>query len=139
DLVDRDVHHFDARSKFAELATAFGDGVGHFAEDVFAAALRLAQRNLHDLFGDAGDLDVHLQRGDAVGGACDLEVHVAEVILVAKNVGENGEAFTFEDQAHGDTGDRLCQRNTGIHQRQRGAADGCHRGGTVGLGDFRDD
>ncbi len=43
DLVDRDVHDFDARSEFAELAAAFGDGLGHFAEDVQAAALGLAR------------------------------------------------------------------------------------------------
>ena len=41
--------------------------------------------------GDAGDLDVHLQRGDAVRGAGDLEVHVAEMVLVAEDVGEDGE------------------------------------------------
>jgi hypothetical protein len=41
---------------------------------------------------DAGDLDVHLQRGDAHFGAGDLEVHVAEVIFVTQDVGENGEA-----------------------------------------------
>ena len=35
------------------------------------------------------DLDVHLQRGDAGGGAGDLEVHVAQVILVAEDVGEH--------------------------------------------------
>ena len=44
------------------------------------------QRHLHDLFGDAGDLDVHLQGGDALLGAGHLEVHVAEMILVAENV-----------------------------------------------------
>jgi hypothetical protein len=37
------------------------------------------------------DLDVHLERGDAVGCAGDLEVHVAEVIFVAKDVGQDGE------------------------------------------------
>ncbi len=47
------------------------------------------KRHPHDLFGDAGDLDVHLQRGDALIGAGDLEVHVAEMILVAENVGQN--------------------------------------------------
>ena len=41
---------------------------------------------------DALDLDVHLQRGDAVAGAGDLEIHVAEVILVAEDVGEHLEA-----------------------------------------------
>ena len=139
DLVDRDVHHFDARCEFAELRTAFGDGLGHFAEDVLAAALCLAECDLHDLFGDTGDLDVHLQRGDAVGSTGNLEVHVAEVIFVTEDVGENREALAFQDQAHGDTGNRLCQRNAGIHQRQRGAADGCHRGRAVGLGDLGDD
>ena len=80
--------------------------LGHFAEDVQTAVLGLAERDLHDLLGDAGDLDVHLQRGDTVVGAGDLEVHVAEVILVAEDVGEHGELFAFEDEAHGDTGHR---------------------------------
>ena len=111
----------------------------HFAEDVQAAVLGLAERDLHDLFGDAVDLDVHLQRGDAVGGAGHLEVHVAEMILVAEDVGEHREALAFLDQAHGDAGDRLGQRHAGIHQRQRGAADRRHRRRAVGLGDLGDD
>jgi hypothetical protein len=40
---------------------------------VQAAALRLVERDLHDLLGDALDLDVHLQRGDAVRRARDLK------------------------------------------------------------------
>ncbi len=36
-----------------------------------------------------GDLDVHLQRRDTLVGACHLEVHVAEVIFIAQDVGEN--------------------------------------------------
>ncbi len=44
-----------------------------------------------------------------------LEIHVAEMIFVAEDVGENRELLAFEDQAHGDTGDRTEQRNTGIH------------------------
>ena len=57
-------------------------------EDMQAAALRLLQRDLHDLGGDAVDLDVHLQRGDACGGAGHLEIHVAEVIFVTQDVGD---------------------------------------------------
>ena len=34
--------------------------------------------------GHAGDLDVHLQRSDAFAGARDLEVHIAEMVLVAE-------------------------------------------------------
>ena len=41
---------------------------------------------------DARDLDVHLQRGDALRGAGDLEVHVAVVVFLAGDVGEDREA-----------------------------------------------
>ncbi len=56
-------------------------------------------------------------------GAGDLEVHVAEMILVAEDVGQHGEAVLFLDEAHGDARHRLLQRHAGIHQRERGAAD----------------
>ncbi len=36
--------------------------LGHLAEDVEAALVRLLDGDPHDLLGDAGDLDVHLQR-----------------------------------------------------------------------------
>ena len=64
-------------------------------------------------------LDVHLQAGDAFAGAGDLEVHVAEMIFVAQDVAENREILAFEDQAHGDTGDRALQRNARVHHRQQ--------------------
>ena len=76
---------------FETASRAAVERLGHLAEDVQAAVLRLVQRDVHDLLGDRGDLDVHLQRGDAVLGAGDLEVHVAEMILVAEDVGEDGE------------------------------------------------
>ena len=44
--------------------------------------------------------------GDAVLGAGHLEVHVAEMIFVAENVGEHREALAFQDEAHGDARDR---------------------------------
>ena len=39
-------------------------------------------------------------------GAGDLEVHVAEMVLVAEDVGQHGVALALEDQAHGDAGGR---------------------------------
>ena len=96
-----------------------GQRLGHLAEDVQAAVLGLRQRDLHDLFGDALDLDVHLQRGDAVGGAGHLEVHVAEVIFVTEDVGQHDEVVAFLDQAHRDAGDRRLDRHARVHQRQR--------------------
>ena len=76
--------------------------------------------------------------GDALAGAGDLEVHVAEVIFVTEDVAENREILAFEDQAHGDAGDRALQRNAGVHHRQRAAADGGHRRRAVALGDVAD-
>src|SRR5215475_777447 len=49
----------------------------------------LIERDAHDLRRDAFDLDVHLQRRDAILRTGDLEIHVAEMILVAQDVGQH--------------------------------------------------
>ena len=103
----------------AELGACAGKTLGHFAQDVQTAIFCLMQGNLHDLLGDTGDLDVHLQRGDAIFRACHLEIHVAEVILVAKNVGKHRIALAFKDEAHRDTGDWALQWHASIHQSER--------------------
>ena len=68
-----------------------------------------------------------------VARAGDLEVHVAEVVLVAEDVGEDGHAVALLDQAHGDAGHRRLERHPGVHQRQSPAAHRGHRGGAVRL------
>ncbi len=138
DLVGGDLEGFDARRVFAELGAGIGQRLGHFAEDVDTPVLGLAERDLHDLLGDALDLDVHLQRGDALVGAGHLEVHVAEMILVTENVGQYRKARTFQNEAHRDTRGRPLQGNARIHQRQRGAAHRGHRRRAVGFGDLGD-
>ena len=62
DLVLGDLHRLDARRVGRKLLAGVVERLGHFAEDVGAAVLRLGERGLHDLLGDPGDLDVHLQR-----------------------------------------------------------------------------
>ena len=63
--------------------------------------------------GDAGQLEVELEAGDARVGAAELEVHVAVVILAAEDVGEDEVALQLAvlailgDEAAGDAGDRL--------------------------------
>lgn len=99
----------------------------------------LGQRHLHDFLGDALDLDVHLQGRDAVLGARDLEVHVAQMIFIAQDVGQHGELAAVQDQAHRHAGDVVLDRHAGVHHGQRTAADRSHRRGAVGLGDFRDE
>ena len=105
DLVLGHRHRLDPR-RVGELLAGVVERLGHFAEDMRAAVLRLGEGDLHDLLGDSGDLDVHLQRGDAFASAGDLEVHVAQMILVAEDVADDGKILAFEDQAHGDSGDR---------------------------------
>src|SRR5690606_17384866 len=108
-LVDRD--RLDPRRVGRQFGARAAQRLGHLAEDVRAAGFRLLERPGHDLPRDAGDLDVHLQRGDALLGTGDLEVHVAEVILVAEDVAEDGELVTFEDQPHRDARHRTRDRH----------------------------
>src|SRR4051812_19203594 len=122
-----------------ELGPRLGDRVAHLAEDRQARVLRLRQRVAQDLEGHAGDLDVHLEGGDAVLGAGDLEVHVAEVVLDAGDVGEDGVVVALLDEPHRDARDRLADRHAGVHQGQRGAAHRRHRRRAVGLEDVRHD
>src|SRR5690606_14693525 len=137
DLVRVDLHGNHGRGVGRQFAARLGKHLVHLAEDVQTRFQSLVQRAFHDLFGDALDLDVHLQRGHAIGGTGNLEVHVAQVVFVTEDVGQNGKLVAFLDQTHGDTGHRRLHRHASVHQGQRGAADGSHRRGTVGFGDFR--
>ena len=138
DLVHGDLDGLDARGVLAELGARACDGLRHLAQDVHAPGIGLVEGHAHDLLGDAGDLDVHLQRGDALLGARHLEVHVAQMVLVAQDVGEHGEAVALLDEPHGDAGNRTLERDAGIHQGERGAAHRGHRRGAVRLGDLGD-
>src|SRR5690606_13109364 len=114
----------------------FTDHLVHFRQDVQTCMQRLLKGSFHDLFGDTFDLDVHLQRGYATRGTGHLEVHVAQVVFVTQDVGQNSEAVVFLHQAHGDAGNRCFQRYARVHQRQAGTTYGRHRAGTVGFGDL---
>ena len=78
-----------------------------------------------------GLLDVHLQRGDALGRAGDLEVHVAVVVLGAGDVGQHRVLVALGHQAHGDSGHRGLERHPGVHHGERATANGRHRTGTI--------
>ena len=89
DLVLRDLDAVHARRVGRELRARRVDRLQHLVEDEQPRVAGLGQRLLHDLVGDALDLDVHLERGDALGRAGDLEVHVAEVVFHAGDVGQD--------------------------------------------------
>ena len=86
-------------------------GLFHQAKDVHAAFRGLGQRSLHDVAGDTVDLDVHLQRGYACFSAGHLEIHVAQVIFVAENVGQHRETIAVLDQAHCNARDVRLERH----------------------------
>ena len=111
----------------------------HQVQDVHAPFARLRQRDRHDLLRDALDLDVHLQRGYAAVRARDLEIHVAQVILIAENVGEHRETIALLDESHRDARDVCFSRHAGVHQREARAAYRCHRRAAVRLGNLRHD
>ena len=136
DFVLVNLHGEEARGVLRELLRA-GHGGLHLLEDVQAGFFGLCQCNLHDFFGDALDFDVHLQGGNAFGGAGHFEVHVAEVVFVAQDVGEHGEFVAFQNQAHGNAGHMGFERHTGGEQAQAAAAHGGHGRRAVGFGDFR--
>ena len=81
--------------------------------------------------GEAVDLGVELQRGDEVARAGDLEVHVAERVLGAEDVGEGRVLALGVDEAHRDAGDRRLERHAAVEHRERGTAHRRHRGGAV--------
>ena len=88
----------------------------HFTEDIQTPIFSLSQCNLHDLFGNTVDLDVHLQRIDAISGTGHFEVHVTQMIFVTQDIGQNSKLITFLDQTHGNTSNRRLDRHTSVHQ-----------------------
>ena len=90
----------DSSSRGSAIASAILPRM--YMRPSWACVERVAQ----DVERDARDLDVHLEGGDAVARAGDLEVHVAEVVLDAGDVGEDDVVVALLDQAHRDAGHR---------------------------------
>ena len=137
DLVWIDLDGVNTRCEFRDITAWCVDSLFHHAQDVQTCTFSLVQRNLHDLFGDTFNFDIHLQRRDTVAGTRHFEVHIAEVIFVAQNVRQNNIVVAFFHQAHCDTRNGGFDWHACIHQRQRGTAHGSHGRRTVGFGDFR--
>src|SRR5205823_2956106 len=106
DLLGVDLDRGDPGRVARELLPRLRDRFQHLVEDELPGPLRLLERAPEDLLGDAGDLDVHLESGDALARAGDLEVHVAEVVFGTLDVRQDGVLVTLLDEAHRDPGDR---------------------------------
>ena len=139
DLVLGDDDSLNAGGILAHLAAWCGEGLGHVRKDESAVLAGVVDGGGHELVADALELEVELEAGDSLFGSAELEVHVAEVILAADDVGQQGVAgeltliVILGHQTHGDTGDGALDGNTRIHEGEHAGADGGHRGGAVGL------
>ncbi len=94
---------------------------------MLSALTRLLEGILENLARQALTLDVHLQGGDAMLGAGNLEIHVAAMIFGPEDVRQNRDIIAVHDKTHGNASDGLPDRHTRIHHRQRRTADGGHR------------
>ena len=116
DLIHGNLHGVNARSISGDFAPWRADGFVHFLQDMKPSAMCLRQCLAHDGRANVGDFDIHLQRGNAVAGASNFEVHVAVMILGAGNIGEDGNAISLFHQAHSHAGNGTSERNSSIHQ-----------------------
>ena len=107
---------------FAQFGARRGDGLGHFGQDVQAGDARFFQGFGHEVVREAAQLEVQLEAGDAVAGAGDFAIHVAEGVFPADDVGEEfvGGDFVlvvvFGADADADAGDGTGHGDAGIHQ-----------------------
>ena len=102
-----------------QFAAVLTDGFAHFTQDMIAAFMRLRQGVPHDPFGDACDLNIHLQRGNTVLSAGHFKIHVAQVIFVPEDIRENSVLVSLQDQPHGNARHSRFQGHARIHQGQR--------------------
>ena len=142
DFVRRNHDRADARRGGLDRGRRSGLGFRDEPEDFFARLAVAENRLFRDVDRQAVNLEVELEAGDSRVRAADFEVHVAEVVFRADDVREHDvladfSAFVVErDEPAGNAGDGSGNGNAGVHERERSAADGSHRGRTVRLHDF---
>src|ERR1700677_332419 len=136
DLLRIDLQGNDGRRPFGHVFARLGENLVHLAEDMQPSGAGLIERHLHDLARNARDLDVHLQGRDAVVRAGDLEIHVAQVILIAEDVRQHLEAVALFHQTHGDARHRRGDGDARIHQCETRAAHRSHGTRAVRLENF---
>ena len=122
DLLRIDFDLDNARGVLAQFGTRRGDGLRHLSKDVEAGDRAFSRVSAIKLCGKAAQLEVQLEPGNAVGGAGDLAIHVAEGVFPADDVGEEfvggdfAPGVVFGADADADAADGTGQGHAGIHQ-----------------------
>ena len=119
DLVQRDLELDDLGSSGTDIIPGGVEGLGHHLQNLEPSIASLVQSIGQHISRQPVDLRVELQRGHEVSRACDLEVHIAECIFGAQDVGERGVATLMKHQSHGDASHRRFDGHARIHERQR--------------------
>src|SRR5262249_6790022 len=114
DLLRVDLQLDDPRGIRADLPARGREGGEHRLEDLQPGLAGLLQCPADDLCTDPVELDIELDAGDPLLGAGDLEVHVAVVVLVALDVGDEDVLVLLGHQPDRDAGDRSLDRHACI-------------------------
>ena len=125
-FVGRNLHGVDARSMQRQFRTRLSDALHHDAENVQASDSRLLKRLFHQFGRHIWNLNVHLQRRNAISRSGHFEVHIAVVIFGTRDVGQNGVLIAFLHQTHRDTRYRHRNRYPRVHHRQGSATNRSH-------------
>jgi hypothetical protein len=89
DLLGVDFEAQYAWGVLGHLLTRGADDCFHLVEDEEASVARLGEGFLHDFEGEASGLEIKLHACDTVAGSGYLEVHIAQSIFYALDVGQH--------------------------------------------------
>ena len=138
DLVGRNLHRDHSRCVLAQVVPGIGDCLGHAVKDLQPGDAGLLKGLTHDCKRDAFNLDIHLERGHAVTGPGDFEVHITRVVFRTLDIGEDRVFPIFTgNESHGDSGYGGLDRHPTVHHCQGSGANTAHRSRSVraeGLG-----
>ncbi len=120
----RNLDCHETRNMRLIVFTSLGDGVVYYPENVHASVASLIEGFLKHFITQTIALDVHLGCCDTFIRARDLKVHIAEMILVTENVGQDGifHVAGIRNKPHCHTGHRTLHLHAGIEQGKRAAA-----------------
>ena len=145
DLLRVDAEADDAGGVLAHLGARGREHGFHGLEDIEARDAGILDGLGEDLDRKALELEIELEARDPLLSACDLAVHVAEVVFPPDDVGEELVAgdlagiVVLGADADADAADRTFDGNTGVHEGQGARTDCGHGGRAVRLEHFARD